>query len=78
MDVVLLVDGVDGEDHLSHVELGHVLWETVLKLTEQSQQVPAHVVVHDQVLQHNTGELEPPSHDCSFSLLFSRVSEPWK
>lgn len=50
MDVVLLVDGVDGEHHLSHVELGHVLRQTILKLTEQSQQVSAHVVIHHKVL----------------------------
>lgn len=51
VDVVLLVDGVDGQNHLCHVELGHVFWESILKLAEQSQQVPAHIVVHYQVLQ---------------------------
>lgn len=50
MDVVLLVDRVDSQDHLSHVELGHVLRKTILKLTEQGQEVSTHIVVHDQVL----------------------------
>lgn len=49
--VVLLVYRVDGQHHLSHIELGHVLWETVLELTEQGQEVTAHIVVHHQVLQ---------------------------
>ena len=55
MDVVVLVDGVDGQDHLCHVEPSHVLRQPVLKLTEQGQQVPAHVVVHHQVLETDTG-----------------------
>lgn len=55
MHVVLLVDGVDGQHHLSHVELGHVLWETILKFTQQGQQVTAHVVVHHQVLGGEEG-----------------------
>lgn len=52
MDVVLLMDGVDGEYHLSHVELGHILRKSILKLTEQCQQVATHVVIHHQVLQY--------------------------
>ena len=44
------VDRVDGQDHLGQVELGHLLWDAVSKLAEQGQQVPPHVVVHDQVL----------------------------
>lgn len=51
MDVVEQVNRVDGQDHLSQVELGHLLWKSVLKLTEQSQEVPTHIVVHDQVLE---------------------------
>lgn len=49
------VDRVNGHNHLSQVELSHVLRDTVSKLTEQSQQVPTHVVIHHQVLQYNTG-----------------------
>lgn len=51
VDVVLLVDGVDGQHHLCHVELGHVFRKSILELAEQRQQVPAHVVVHHQVLR---------------------------
>lgn len=51
VDVVELVNGVDGQHHLSQVEPGHLLRQPVLELTEQSQQIPAHVVVHDQVLE---------------------------
>lgn len=48
--IALLVDGVDGKHHLRHVKFGHVLRESVLKLTKQSQQVTAHVIIHHQVL----------------------------
>lgn len=55
VDVVKLVNRVNGQDHLSQVELGHLLWQTVLKLTEQSQKIPTHIVVHDQVLHRWRG-----------------------
>ena len=51
VDVAQLVHGVDGEDHLDDVELGHVLRKSVLELGEQSQEVAAAVVVHDQILE---------------------------
>lgn len=44
------MDRVDGQHHLGQVELGHLLRQPVLKLTEQRQQIAAHVVVHDQIL----------------------------
>lgn len=47
------MNGVDGQHHLSQVELGHLLRQPVLKLTEQSQQIPTHIVVHDQVLERH-------------------------
>lgn len=49
--VVELMDGVDGQHHLPDVEPRHVLREPVFELAEQGQQVAAHVVVHDQVLE---------------------------
>ncbi len=52
--VALLMDGVDSEHHLCHIELGHVLWESVLKFTKQSQQIASHVIIHHQVLQEET------------------------
>lgn len=51
VDVVLLVDGVNCQNHLSYVELGHVFRQPVLKLTEEGQQVSTYVVVHHQVLK---------------------------
>ena len=47
MDVTQPVDGVDGQDHLGQVELGHLFRDPVSKLAEQSEQVPPHIVVHD-------------------------------
>ncbi len=52
--VALLMDGVDSEHHLCHIELGHVLRESVLKFTKQSQQIASHVIIHHQVLQEET------------------------
>lgn len=52
--VALLMDGVDGKNHLRHVELGHVLRQPVLKFTKQRQQVTANVIIHHQVLQEET------------------------
>ena len=51
MHITQSVDRVYGQDHLSQVKLGHVLWETVPKLAQQGQQVPPHIVVHHQVLR---------------------------
>ena len=51
VNVVVLVDGVNGQDHLGHVEPSHILRQTVLKLTQQGQKVAAHIVVHHQILQ---------------------------
>lgn len=51
VDVVKLVNRVDGQYHLSQIEFGHLLWQSILKLTEQSQKVTTHIVVHDQVLE---------------------------
>lgn len=45
------VDRVDGHDHLSQVELSHVLMDPVSKLTEQSQQVSSDIVIHHQILR---------------------------
>lgn len=49
--VAQFVDRVDGQDHLSQVELSHVLREPVTKLTEQSQQVAPYIIVHYQILK---------------------------
>lgn len=51
VDVVQLVHRVDSQHHLGQVELGHLLGQPILKLAEQRQQVAAHIVVHDQVLE---------------------------
>lgn len=51
MYVTQPVDRVNGHDHLSQVELSHVLSDPVSKLTEQSQQVPPNIVIHHQVLR---------------------------
>lgn len=45
------VDRVNGHDHLSQVELSHVLRDPVSKLTEQRQQVAPYIVIHHQVLR---------------------------
>ena len=51
MYVTQPVDRVNGHDHLSQVELSHVLSEPVSKLAEQSQQVPPNIVIHHQILK---------------------------
>lgn len=51
VDIVELMHRIDCQNHLSQVKSGHVLWQTVLKLAEKSQEVTTHVVIHHQVLQ---------------------------
>lgn len=53
MDISESVDGVYGQNHFDNVEFGHVLRQSILKLTEEGQEVTATVVVHDKVLQKN-------------------------
>lgn len=50
VDVTQLVQRVDGQHHLSQVELGQLGREAVLKAAQQSEEVPTGVVVHHQVL----------------------------
>lgn len=54
MDVSEFVQGVDGADHLGDIEHTHILGESIIKLTEQGEQVPAHVVIHEKILQTYT------------------------
>lgn len=49
--VTQLVNRVNGHDHLSQVELSHVLREPIAKLTEQRQQVTPYIIVHYQILK---------------------------
>ncbi len=50
------VDWIDGHHHLSQVELSHVPWNTITKLTQQRQQISTDIVIHDQILQSRRGE----------------------
>ena len=50
VDVPEAMQSVDGQHHLGHVELCHLLGQPVLELRQQSQKIPAAVVVHDQIL----------------------------
>ncbi len=50
------VDWIDGHHHLSQVELSHVPWDTITKLTQQRQQISTDIVIHDQILQSRRGE----------------------
>lgn len=51
VDVAQLVQRVDGQHHLSQVELSQLGWEAVLKAAQQSEEVPTSIVVHHQVLE---------------------------
>lgn len=62
MHIMELMDGVDGEDHLGHIEPRHVLRKTVLKLAKQSQQVPAHVIIHHQILRLGSADVNQSAH----------------
>lgn len=63
MDVVQLVHRVDGQHHLHQVKFSHVLGQAVLELAKKSEQIPADVVVHHQVLQREKGEKRRPTSD---------------
>lgn len=59
VDVTQFVHRVNGHDHLSQVELSHVLREPITKLAEQSQQVAPYIIVHYQILRQKlVGEWE--------------------
>ena len=45
------MNGVDGHYHLRGIEPGHVLGQVVLVLTEQSENISSHIVVHDKILE---------------------------
>ena len=50
VNIAHLVYGVDGEDHFTGVEPGHLFRKVVLKLAEQRQDITTYIVVHHQVL----------------------------
>ena len=50
MNIAHLVYGVDGKDHFTGVEPGHLFRKMVLKLAEQRQDITTYIVVHHQVL----------------------------
>ena len=45
------MNGVNGHYHLRGIESGHVLGQVVLVLTEQSENISSHIVVHDKILE---------------------------
>lgn len=49
--VVKLMDRINGQHHFANVEPCHVFWKLVFKFTQQGQQITAHIVIHNQVLQ---------------------------
>lgn len=51
MDIAQLVQRVNGQHHLSQIELGQLRWEAVLKAAQQCKEIPASIVVHHQVLE---------------------------
>lgn len=51
VDIAQLVQRVDGQNHLSQIELGQLRWEAILEAAQQCEEVPASVVVHHQVLK---------------------------
>lgn len=51
VDIAQLVQRVDGQDHLSQIELGQLGWEAVLKAAQQGEEISASIVVHHQVLE---------------------------
>ena len=71
VDISQLVDGVDGKNHLRDVEASHLLGQPVLELAEEREEVSAAVVVHHQVLKHQSVNTSP--HYCS--LLVSGLLE---
>ena len=48
--IAQLMQRMDGQHHLRHVEASHLLRQAVLELGQQRQQVTAAVVIHHQVL----------------------------
>ena len=50
VDIAQLMQRVDGQHHLSQVELGQLGWEAVFKAAQQSEEVPSSGVIHHQVL----------------------------
>ena len=50
VDVAQLMQRVNGQHHLSQVELGQLGREAVFKAAQQSEEVPSSVVIHHQVL----------------------------
>lgn len=72
------MNGIDGQHHLSQVEFGHLFRQPVLKLTEQSQQVTTHIVVHNQVLQRQ----RETTHDwcvdaAQYIIIHSGLNKKW-
>ena len=51
VDISEVVDRVYGKDHLCDVELGHILWKSVLELAEEGQEVSATVIVLHKVIR---------------------------
>jgi hypothetical protein len=46
VDIAQLMQRMDGQHHLSQVELGQLWWETVLKAAQQCEEVPSSIIVH--------------------------------
>lgn len=42
-----VVNGRYCQDHFSYVEFGHVLWQPVLELAEESEEITTTVVIHN-------------------------------
>ena len=49
VDVAHVVDGLDGQHNLGHVEARHVLVERIVEARREAEQVAAGVVVHHEV-----------------------------
>jgi len=55
MNISQFVNGVNGKHHFTSIESGHVFWKVVLVFAKQCQDIPAHIVVHYQVLHKVEG-----------------------